>query len=63
MQDPQKPEKLQIYHHGKIVPATRKGVVALERTAVWSAEHVEDRVRDEYSGRENKWLQSLRLVD
>jgi len=63
LQDPQKPQKLQIYHHGEIYPATKEDVVALERTAVWSPEHVEDRVRDEYSGRKNKWLESLRLVE
>jgi hypothetical protein len=32
----------------------------LECAAVWSAEHVEDRLRDYYAGVPNKWLMSLR---
>jgi hypothetical protein len=32
----------------------------LECAAVWSAEHVEDRLRDHYAGAPNKWLVSLR---
>jgi hypothetical protein len=35
----------------------------LERYAVWSQSHVEDRLRDHFAGRANKWLESLRLTD
>jgi hypothetical protein len=63
IQDDKNPEKLEIYREGKIEPATRDEVLGLERTAGWAAEHVEDRVRDEYVGRKNKWLESLRLVE
>lgn len=34
----------------------------LERAAVWSAEHVEDRLRDFHAGVPNKWAESLKLV-
>ncbi|WP_286157229.1 Imm26 family immunity protein [Sinorhizobium sp. RAC02] len=33
---------------------------SLECTAVWSAEHVEDRLRDHLSGVPNKWWASMR---
>lgn len=33
----------------------------LETAAVWSGEHVEDRLRDHFDGRPNKWVDSLRL--
>ena len=59
MQDPLNPEKIHIYHLGRMTPATREDIAGLECTAVWSPEHVEDRVRDEYFGRRNKWLESL----
>lgn len=32
----------------------------LERYAVWSQSHVEDRLRDHFAGRPNKWVESLR---
>lgn len=44
--------------------ATRPGTMAeayeLECAAVWSAEHVEDRLRDHSHGSPNVWLDSLR---
>ncbi|MDQ7994259.1 MAG: Imm26 family immunity protein [Luteibacter sp.] len=61
IQDPINPEKFQIYDAGIMRPATRAECSALERTAVWDAEHVEDRIRDQYAGRENKWLLSLQI--
>lgn len=62
IQEHGRPEKVRIYRSGAILPATLDEVVGLERTAVWSAEHVEDRIRDEYFGRKNKWVESLRLI-
>jgi hypothetical protein len=40
--------------------ASREECLALERAAVWSAEHVEDRLRDFFDGRPNEWVASLR---
>lgn len=42
-------------------PATFEDCQHLERAAVWSAEHVEDRLRDHFDGHPNKWVESLRL--
>jgi hypothetical protein len=41
--------------------ATFEDVRHLERAAVWEPEHVEDRLRDHFDGRPNKWVESLRL--
>lgn len=32
----------------------------LECAAVWEAEHVEDRLRDHFAGRPNKWVERMR---
>lgn len=40
--------------------ATASDCANLERAAVWSASHVEDRLRDYRAGRPNKWVQPLR---
>lgn len=41
--------------------ATTEECQALERAAVWSPEHVEDRLRDHFDGRPNRWAESMRL--
>lgn len=41
-------------------PATFEECEGLERAAVWDASHVEDRLRDYFSGRPNKWVESLK---
>jgi len=41
-------------------PASLAECEPLECAAVWSAQHVEDRLRDHYAGVPNKWLESLR---
>lgn len=41
-------------------PADPAECVPLERAAVWSATHVEDRLRDHRAGRGNKWAESMR---
>lgn len=41
------------------VPASREECQLLEPAAVWSAEHVEDRLRDHFEGRPNKWRKSI----
>lgn len=45
----------------RTIPASREDCEGLEREAVWSPEHVEDRLRDHFAGRPNKWVESLRL--
>ena len=55
------PQKLSLYHEGKERPATLEECKNLECAAVWDAEHVEDRLRDHYAGKSNKWLESMSL--
>jgi hypothetical protein len=40
-------------------PATVEECQGIEPAAVWSREHVEDRLRDHFDGRPNKWLESI----
>lgn len=51
----------EIYEHGKIRPASRAECIGLECMAVWDPEHVEDRIRDHFAGRTNKWVESLKM--
>lgn len=52
-----------IYENGQIRPATRKECIGLECAAVWDPTHVEDRIRDHYASRPNKWFESLKIKD
>jgi len=61
IQDALKPESFSIYERGAIRPATKEECIGLEREAVWDPTHAEDRVRDHYLGRKNKWLESLKI--
>ena len=61
IQDPQNKDSFSIYENGEIKPSTRVKCVGLERMAVWEPEHVEERIRDQYAGRENKWLELLKM--
>ncbi|MGA3210294.1 MAG: immunity 26/phosphotriesterase HocA family protein [Terriglobales bacterium] len=63
IQDPINKDVFRIYENGQIRSATRQECVGLERAAVWEPEHVEDRLRDHYAGRRNKWFESLRTTD
>lgn len=63
MQDVMKPTSFSIYEQGKIRPAIKEKCVGLERAAVWSPSHVEDRLRDHYAGRKNVWVESLKIKD
>jgi hypothetical protein len=58
--DPLSPKSLSIYHEGNERPATLEECKNLECAAVWDAEHVEDRLRDHYAGKSNKWVESMR---
>ena len=61
IQDALDPARFEIYLAGHTRPATREECRGLERSAVWEPEHVEDRLRDHYAGRPNKWVKSLAL--
>jgi hypothetical protein len=55
-------KRLFIYSNsGKDESASHQECRGLERAAVWDPEHVEDRLRDHFAGRPNKWAESLRL--
>jgi hypothetical protein len=54
-------DDISVYHLGIITPTQRAAVIGLESMAVWSAEHVEDRLRDAAYGRPNKWVELMRL--
>lgn len=59
IQDKLNPNQFEIYFGGQIRPASREECAGLEAAAVWEPEHVEDRLRDHFAGRSNKWLESL----
>lgn len=42
------------------IPASWSEVQHLECAAVWDPEHIEDRLRDHFGGRPNKWVESLK---
>jgi hypothetical protein len=54
-------KKLSIYHDGKETPASIRECEGLECAAVWDPRHVEDRLRDHFAGRKNKWVESLKI--
>ena len=60
-QDPIRPNLIRLTYDGCQGPsATVSDCDGLECAAVWSACHVEDRLRDHFSNRPNKWVISLR---
>jgi hypothetical protein len=61
MQDGIRKDEFRIYEKGKIRFATKEECIGLEREAVWEPAHVEDRLRDHYAGRKNKWVESLKM--
>jgi hypothetical protein len=61
MQDALNLDSFSIYEKGKIRSATKEECIGLEREAVWDPGHVEDRIRDHYLGRKNKWVESLKI--
>ncbi len=46
---------------GESRSASQEECVGLERSAVWSAEHVESRLEDHYANRQNAFLESMKL--
>ena len=63
IQDALNKKRFEIYEHGRIRPATRQECLGLEREAVWEPEHVEERIRDYFAGRPNKWVELLKIRD
>lgn len=45
---------------GSIRPASKEECEDLERAAVWSAHHIEDRLRDHFAGVPNVWARQMR---
>ena len=52
--------RLTIYREGREVDATREECMPLECAAVWSAEHVEERLLAHIEGRPSIWAEMLR---
>jgi Immunity protein 26 len=63
IQDIQRKNSFSIYDKGQIRPATKEECIGLECEAVWGDTHVEDRLRDHYAGRENIWVESLKIKE
>ena len=53
-------KRLSLYQDGRETPATLEDCQGLENAAIWSANHIEDRLRDHFAGRPNKWVESLK---
>jgi hypothetical protein len=49
-----------LYRDSTDIPATRAQCIGLECAAVWNPEHIEDRLRDHFDGRPNKWVELLK---
>jgi hypothetical protein len=62
IQDALHPDRFELYNpiSGAITPALKEECKGLERCAVWSPEHVEERIHDHHVGRPNKWLKEDR---
>jgi hypothetical protein len=62
LQDIFDPQQCQVVDHlGRERAATLEECVGLERSAVWAAEHIEERVRDHYQNRPNAHLEVMKL--
>ena len=63
IQDSLNPNNFELYNPntGEITKATREQCVGLECAAVWEAEHVEDRLRDYFDGKPNKWVEQIAI--
>jgi hypothetical protein len=64
IQDPINPKSCQtIDALGNMEPASVEQCRKLERSAVWDPEHIEERIKDYYAGKPNKWAESLRFKE
>jgi hypothetical protein len=60
-QDMINPSRIELTYHGEDGPRVSiDDCEGLECAAVWDPDHVEDRLRDHFADRPNKWAQSLR---
>jgi hypothetical protein len=48
-----------LYREGQELPATQEQCAGLEYAAVWSATHIEGRLRAYFAGLPNKWVTSM----
>lgn len=64
IQDSINPSNFELYNPntGEILSATKEQCEGLECAAVWESEHVEDRIKDYYSGRVNQWVEQLKII-
>ena len=62
IQDALHPDRFELYNSitGEITPTLKAACKGLERCAVWSPEHVEERIRDHHAGRLNKYVKEDR---
>lgn len=51
---------LSCYRDGRENPISFEEALQLERAAVWSPNHVEERLRDHFANAPNKWVELLR---
>jgi hypothetical protein len=61
IQDAIKRDQFFICHGAVRRPAARAECEGLERFAVWDPTQVEDRLRDHFAGRPNKWVESMKI--
>ncbi len=63
IQDDFNPSIVELYNAntGAITPSNIESCIGLERAAVWEANNVEERLCDHFHGRENKWVEKMRL--
>lgn len=58
IQDALHPENFELYdpNTGEITPSTKEECKGLESASVWEASHVEERIRDYYAGKVNRYV-------
>jgi hypothetical protein len=63
IEDALNPDHYELYdpNTGEIRPVDKQRCVGLERSAVWEPQHVEERLIDYYEGRQNKWVEQLKV--
>jgi hypothetical protein len=63
IQDMQNPEHVELYNpnSGEIRKASKKEIEGLECAAVWEANHVEERIRDHFAGKQNIWVEKMKI--
>jgi hypothetical protein len=57
-------KELFIYHpDGRMTPATHEECIGLEWASGWDDFHIEDRLRDHFDGKPNKWVEDAKLPE